>query len=106
MKDDEKEGFLDLNDPRIVEGAREIRRKLLEEESLRREAERVGEHETESRCRACSGAVVKVISRHYDPSSGPPIIGPGSRSQYSTSTSYHCGTCGLMYRFPPPVSAS
>lgn len=53
-------------------------------------------------CRVCkTGMVMKETRSVYDPATGPPIIGPGSRHQTKQETSYHCGSCGVMYAFPP-----
>lgn len=40
----------------------------------------------------------RVFSDHYRPA----IIGPGSASQYSDVTSFHCENCGVIYEFLPP----
>lgn len=35
--------------------------------------------------------------------SGPLIIGPGSKGQFSDVTSFYCGDCGVVYKFLPSV---
>jgi predicted RNA-binding Zn-ribbon protein involved in translation (DUF1610 family) len=53
------------------------------------------------KCTACGGDVVEQESSEYDPSTGPMVIGPGSKSQYKRTTSYFCADCGIVYVAPP-----
>ncbi|MBI1957066.1 MAG: hypothetical protein HYS44_01240 [Candidatus Niyogibacteria bacterium] len=52
-------------------------------------------------CTACGGMVMKNTYRVQD---GPLILGPGNRSHEETE--YHCGQCGVVYKFPPPETIS
>ena len=61
---------------------------------------------TNKPCLVCGGKLVKKTEREFDPTSGPIIIGPGSRHQYhEVSHGYHCTNCGLKYEFPPKAGA-
>ena len=55
-------------------------------------------------CHVCkTNTVVETFGQVFDPSYGPPIIGPGSMDQYQTvSQGFHCTGCGLEYRFGTP----
>jgi hypothetical protein len=49
-------------------------------------------------CRACrKGHVIEVSNFHQ---TGELVI--GGRTPGYTSSDYHCNSCGLVYRFPPP----
>lgn len=52
-------------------------------------------------CTACKGNVVEGTYSEYDPATGPPIIGPGSKHQFKSIIEYYCKDCGIMYKFPP-----
>ncbi len=53
-------------------------------------------------CVVCEGKIVEDIVREYDPQTGPPVIGPGSRDQFrDVLRGYNCIGCGLYYKFPP-----
>ncbi len=57
---------------------------------------------TGKKCTAChKGNVVAKTEPVFDATTGPAIIGPGSRNQYNRVTSYYCEDCGVMYAFPP-----
>jgi len=59
------------------------------------------------KCVVCSGEIVEKIVNRYMPESGPPIIGPGSKGQFSdVSEGYHCKNCGIKYEFPPGLEDS
>jgi len=74
-------------------------------ESLREEFKRFSQRDvdieqTQHKCRipGCSGTIVRKFEQRYDPTSGPPIIGPGSRDQYlRTLVARYCEACGVMY---------
>ena len=60
------------------------------------------EKKTDGVCVVCEGEIVETIVNKYDPLTGPPIIGPGSRNQFhDVSEGFHCKKCGLKYRFVP-----
>lgn len=60
------------------------------------------EKSTKGKCVVCGGEIVEVIVTEYNPMTGPPIIGPGSRQQYrDVSKGYHCKNCGIKYAFVP-----
>ena len=50
---------------------------------------------------SCKGSVIEVRVRKFNPIHGAQIIGPGGRSQWYMSTSYHCDTCMTMVTGPP-----
>lgn len=51
-------------------------------------------------CKVCKGDVVEKIVIKFDPLSGPPIIGPGSKDQYKkVIEGFYCKNCGLKYEF-------
>ena len=53
-------------------------------------------------CKVCGGDVTEKIVREFNPMTGPPIIGPGSRQQYSyVSKGLYCKRCGIRYEFVP-----
>jgi len=52
-------------------------------------------------CRVCSGPIVREESRVYDPATGPPIFGPGSRQQFRLKIILYCAACGLSYHHLP-----
>jgi len=53
-------------------------------------------------CKVCGGDVTEKIVQEYNPMTGPPIIGPGSRQQYHyVSKGLHCKQCGVKYEFVP-----
>lgn len=56
------------------------------------------------KCRVCAGSIAKRVRRLFDASSGPLIIGPGSRRQFYEDVSYDCVSCGLVYARPPATS--
>lgn len=56
---------------------------------------------TDHTCAACGGKIVKVTDSKFSDDMRPAMIGPGSKSQYRETVSYHCGDCGIMYRFLP-----
>jgi len=60
--------------------------------------------DTSAVCRVCQGKVVERVSTHFDPRSGPVILG-GTDSFLLVEQSYFCGECGLRYEFPPPPLA-
>lgn len=56
--------------------------------------------QTGKKCRipGCNGAIIHKYEKRYDPSSGPMIIGPGSKSQFRrTLVATCCETCKIMY---------
>ena len=58
--------------------------------------------EVVGKCRVCGGQVIGLAYEKFS-SPLPPIIGPGSKNQYSTVNEFYCESCGVMYRFPPPA---
>jgi hypothetical protein len=53
-------------------------------------------------CKVCGGDVTEKIVQEYNPMTGPPIIGPGSRQQYRyVSKGLYCKQCGIRYEFVP-----
>lgn len=53
-------------------------------------------------CVVCGGTLSNPTHREYDPMTGPPIIGPGSRAQFRTvSSGIRCDDCGLRYAAAP-----
>lgn len=53
-------------------------------------------------CVFCGGKVTEDFVQKFDASSGPMIIGPGSRDQfYWASTGLGCIDCGLAYKKLP-----
>lgn len=67
--------------------------------------EQDGQTSTGSECVGCSGDVVRVRTTAYRGDPMLQIIGPGSKNQMTTSISYHCSQCGIMYAFPPPAGS-
>lgn len=64
---------------------------------------RVTEFTSHVPCVVCSGKIVADTKIEYDPATGPPIYGPGSRRQFKEKTKgYFCTRCGIKYQFPPP----
>ena len=58
--------------------------------------------DTEGRCGVCKGQIVEKVSTEYNPMTGPPVFGPGSKRQFKkVSKGYHCKDCGLKYEFIP-----
>jgi hypothetical protein len=56
----------------------------------------------EGACRVCGGDITEDIVQKFNPMHGPPIFGPGSKSQYYyTSNGLYCKGCGLKYEFVP-----
>ncbi len=55
-------------------------------------------------CVVCRGKIIEVTESEFDARTGPLIIGPGSVQQFQEKTSYHCGQCGIEYRFLPKWS--
>lgn len=56
--------------------------------------------QTGKACRipGCAGAIVRKYARRYDATSGPVIIGPGSKDQYYKAlAATYCETCKVMY---------
>lgn len=70
-------------------------------ERMKRREEDDGAPKVVDKCSACGGDVVEETRREYDPSLGPPIIGPGYRHQQRRVTAFYCADCGLVYRRPP-----
>lgn len=57
---------------------------------------------TEGHCVVCKGQIVEKVGTEYNPMTGPPVFGPGSRRQFKeVGKGYHCKNCGLKYEFPP-----
>jgi len=57
---------------------------------------------TEGHCIVCKGKIVEVVTSEFDPMTGPPVVGPGSRRQFKeASKGYYCEDCGLKYQFIP-----
>ena len=53
-------------------------------------------------CKVCGGDITEKIVHEYNPMTGPPIIGPGSRQQYHyVSKGLYCTQCGVKYEFVP-----
>lgn len=52
----------------------------------------------------CGGNVLEESKRVCSVPPGMRIIGPGGKKQYYTKTEYYCEKCGIMYKFPPPLS--
>ncbi len=53
-------------------------------------------------CKVCGGDITERIVQEYNPVTGPPIIGPGSRQQYHyVSQGLYCKKCGVKYEFVP-----
>jgi len=60
------------------------------------------EEQTDVTCIVCKiGKIVEVKTEEFDPATSPMIVGPGSRNQFQTRTSLHCGICGVVYQFLP-----
>jgi len=60
------------------------------------------EKEIVGSCMVCKGDIIKDVATEFNPMSGPLIIGPGSRQQFSeVLRGYYCTGCGLKYQFPP-----
>jgi hypothetical protein len=60
------------------------------------------ERTTLAKCVVCSGLIVQKFVEEYDPTTGPPIIGPGSKKQFRTvSKGYYCKGCGIKYEHLP-----
>jgi exosome complex RNA-binding protein Csl4 len=57
----------------------------------------------EAKCVVCKGNLMKTEYWQYNPASGPPIIGPGSKNQYFKQQSLRCPACGLKYVHEPKV---
>ena len=58
--------------------------------------------DTEGKCVVCKGQIVETMITEFDPKTGPPIFGPGSKRQFKeVSRGYHCRGCGLKYEFIP-----
>lgn len=54
------------------------------------------------KCILCDGTLKEQIEVRYDPSTGPLIMGPGSRRQYKeVSEGFVCDNCGLRYATLP-----
>jgi len=50
----------------------------------------------------CGGDITERIVQEYNPMTGPPIFGPGSRQQYHyVSQGLYCKKCGVKYEFVP-----
>lgn len=46
----------------------------------------------------CKGDIVETFLREDDPSTGPPIYGPGGQNQMRiVSNGYHCKGCGTKF---------
>ena len=59
---------------------------------------------TEGYCVVCEGRIVELFVEEFDPKTGPPIFGPGSKRQFKeVSKGYYCDHCGLKYQFVPPA---
>lgn len=59
--------------------------------------------EKKGTCVICGGNIIEKVVTEFDPETGPPIIGPGSRSQFRrVSKGFYCQRCGLKYEFPTP----
>lgn len=56
---------------------------------------------TEMRCVVCKEPLTVQEYHVFDPTTGPLIIGPGSRGQFSKRTSIYCENCGLEYHHLP-----
>lgn len=81
---------------RIAKEGKEIAKNLFKPKEII-----IKEH---GKCRLCDSSVVNDTTREYNPRSGPPIMGSGSRNQYHEVThGYYCSNCGLKYQFPPPL---
>ena len=60
----------------------------------------MAERPTGKRCRYCGGMIVEKIVKKFDSTTGPMIIGPGSKNQFrKVSKGLHCQSCGLKYEF-------
>lgn len=60
------------------------------------------EVKTGTLCKVCGSEIVEGFEELYDPSTGPPIYGPGSRDQIKLeSIGYYCSGCGIKYQFLP-----
>ena len=78
--------------------------KSLEEDEERRKLEEEERYKTKEvfvqKCH-CSGDVIlrTSYSQQYNPASGPMIIGPGSKNQFSMikHEKSYCSECGLLY---------
>lgn len=54
------------------------------------------------KCKICGGKVTESFFRRYIPETGPIIIGPGSKNQFTwSSTGLGCEDCGIAYRKLP-----
>ncbi|TSC82096.1 MAG: hypothetical protein G01um101420_626 [Parcubacteria group bacterium Gr01-1014_20] len=62
---------------------------------------------TGRKCVVCkAGEIVESFSSRHDPSTGPPIFGPGSQNQIKRfSDGFHCANCGISYFFVPDEKA-
>jgi len=56
---------------------------------------------TGSLCSACGGDVVKEVHNVPSVPRSEMVMGPGGRHNFHEETSFHCRSCGLMYKFPP-----
>ena len=53
---------------------------------------------TGKKCIVCGGDIVELIVNEYNPKTGPPIVGPGSKGQFhEVSKGFHCESCRLKY---------
>jgi hypothetical protein len=59
------------------------------------------ENKTGVRCRVCEGEIIETVTQVFNQMYGPPIDGPGSKQQWSEKKEYHCGQCGIVYKFLP-----
>ena len=58
------------------------------------------ERSTGRKCEVCGGDIFETFKMEYDPGTGPPVIGPGSRQQFHrVSKGFYCKKCGIKYAF-------
>lgn len=80
----------------MAEADRKVKEKIDRWENKIPPESRVGE------CKVCKGKVTETFSKKYDPSTGPMIIGPGSKGQFFwRSSGLGCEDCGIAYKKLP-----
>ena len=58
--------------------------------------------DVKGKCVVCKGPLIEKVVRKFDATTGPMIIGPGSRNQFRNELEgFHCMNCGLKYEFIP-----
>jgi hypothetical protein len=66
------------------------------------EVEKAPEKEVMGKCRVCGGDILEDVRHEHDPTTGPPVIGPGSENQFRDfHYGYYCDDCGLAYKKLP-----